>query len=301
MILPRSTLASLAALSLVGAAALVGCSSAQPAPTVSLASLDVAAAFYPLALVAERVGGTHVAVTALARPGVEPHDLELSPSGVRAVREASVVLYLSGFQPSVDDAISSTGAHALDAAASVTLIPAGDQTSGVLDPHFWLDPTLLATYANAVGDEFAALDPAYADDYRANAATLVDDLTSLDRAYASGLASCERTTILTSHEAFGYLAARYGLTQVGLSGIDPEAEPSPARIREVRAIAESTGATTVYVEALVDPRVVDAFAHDAHLTVATLDPVESLVSPGDDYLTIMGRNLTALETGLGCG
>jgi zinc transport system substrate-binding protein len=127
------------------------------------------------------------------------------------------------------------------------------------------------------------------------------DLAATDAAYADRLSSCERTTLLTSHEAFGYLAARYGLTQMGLSGLDPEAEPSPARIREVRDIADSTGATTVFVETIVDPSVVEAFAHDANLAIATLDPIESLTDSDDDYLIVATRNLDALSAGLGCG
>jgi zinc transport system substrate-binding protein len=291
---------TLAAVSLVATVALVGCSPAESTPTSSTTTLEVAAAFYPLQFVAERVGGNHVAVTALAPPGVEPHDLELSPVGVRAVRDADVVLYLAGFQPSVDDAIAATNARGFNAGDSVDLLPPSNAEQGSFDPHFWLDPTLLATFADAVGNEFATLDPANATEYQANAAALVTDLTSLDDEYSAGLAQCERDTILVSHEAFGYLARRYGLVQVGLSGLDPEAEPSPARIREVRDIAESEGATTVYAEALVDPSVVEAFARDAHLVVATLDPVESAIAP-DDYLVIMNRNLTALEVGLGCG
>jgi zinc transport system substrate-binding protein len=253
----------------------------------------VTAGFYPLQFVAERVGGSRVAVTPLAPPGVEPHDLELSPSAVRSVRDSDVVLYLAGFQASIDDAISTTDAHALDAADSVTLVRA--------DPHFWLDPTLLADYATAVGEEFASLDPTHADDYRANASALAAELATADTAYAERLSSCERTTLLTSHEAFGYLAARYDLTQMGLSGLDPEAEPSPARVREVRDVANATGATTVFVETIVDPSVVEAFARDANLAIATLDPIESLTDPDDDYLIVATRNLDALSAGLGCG
>lgn len=292
--------ASRAALVGVLTLGLAACSSADTTSLEPTADLSVAAAFYPLQFVAEQVGGTHVAVVTLAPPGVEPHDLELSPVGVRSVRDADVVLYLSGFQASVDDAVAATQAHGLDAADSVTLLPPSAAEQGAFDPHFWLDPTLLAEYADAVGEEFASLDPAHASDYRANAATLVADLSQLDQEYSVGLASCERDTILTSHNAFGYLARRYGLVQVGLSGIDPEAEPSPARIREVRAIAESVNATTIYAEALVDPSVVEAFASDAHLSVATLDPVENAYAP-DNYLIIMARNLEALSTGLGCG
>jgi zinc transport system substrate-binding protein len=282
--------------------ALAACSTSPartftPVPT----EITVTAAFYPLQFVAELVGGARVTVTALAPPGVEPHDLELSPAAVRSVRDSDVVLYLAGFQASIDDAISTTDAHSLDVADSVTLLPAPEGIALAFDPHFWLDPTLLAEYATAVGEEFASLDPAHADEYRANAVALGVDLATTNAAYAERLASCERTTLLTSHEAFGYLAARYGLTQIGLSGLDPEAEPSPARIREVRDIAESTGATTVFVETIVDPSVVEAFAHDANLAVATLDPIESLTDPADDYLIVATRNLEALSAGLGCG
>jgi zinc transport system substrate-binding protein len=304
-IAPR--LARGASLSLAASLALAGCSS-SPNLTITPvpAEITVAAGFYPLQFVAERVGGAHVSVTALAPPGVEPHDLELSPSAVRGVRSSDVVLYLSGFQPAVDDAIASTGANALDASASVTLRPSLGGVDVALDPHFWLDPTLLAAYAGAVGADFAALDPANATDYLANAAALEDDLTALDASYSSGLATCQHSTILVSHDAFGYLAARYRLTQVGLSGLDPEAEPTPFRIREMRTLAKASGATTIFIEPLVDPSVVEAFAADAQLAVATLDPVESLVAVGNsgdsagDYLTVMTRNLTTLEAGLGC-
>ncbi len=284
---------------------LAACSSPNSVPSAPTADLSVAAAFYPLQFVAERVGGEHVSVTPLAPPGVEPHDLELSPAAVRTIRASDVVLYLSGFQASVDDAVATTGAPALDVADSVTLHPAPDGLALSFDPHFWLDPTLLAAYAGAVGDEFAALDPDNADEYRANAASLEGDLADLDTSFSSGLATCDRRTILTSHEAFGYLAARYDLTQVGLSGLDPEAEPSPAKIREARSIAASSGATTVFIEALVDPSVVEAFASDAGLTVATLDPIESLVATdlvaNPSYITAMQQNLSALTTALGCG
>ena len=301
-----------AALALGAVLALAGCS-ASPAQTSAAApaAITVAAGFYPLQFVAERVGGSRVEVTELAPPGVEPHDLELSPSAVRAVRAADVVLYLPGFQAAVDDAIASTGAHALDASASVALRPLPGGHAGALDPHFWLDPTLLATYAGAVGAEFAAIDPAHAAEYLANASTLQGDLAALDASYSSGLASCDRPTILVSHDAFGYLASRYGLTQVGLSGLDPEAEPTPFRIRQMRALAAASGATTVFIEPLVDPSVVEAFAADAHLAVATLDPVESLGAaksgasaksgePAANYLTVMTHNLATLEAGLGC-
>lgn len=288
------------ALGAVVSLGLTACSSPDSSSPSDTSNLTVAAAFYPLQFIAERIGGNPVKVITLTPPGAEPHDLELSPSGVREVRDADIVLYISGFQPKVDDAIAATGAKGFDVSDVIDLIGGGERNVGT-DPHFWLDPILLTDYADAVTEEYTTLDPVHADVYRTNNASLTADLAELDTLYADGLSTCERDTILTSHEAFGYLALRYGLTQVGLSGINPDAEPSPSRIREIRDFATSVGATTVFVETLVDPSVVEAFAYDAGLEVATLDPIGGLVEEGDDYLIIMHRNLDVLKAGLGCG
>lgn len=300
----------LSASALAGAAlTLTACSGASDeAYDRANSDLTVAAAFYPLAYVASAVAGEHSYVQELTTPGVEPHDLELSPSTVRKMQQADVVVYLSGFQAAVDDAISSTGVHAFDAESVVDLEPAGahghegadhNHDHDTVDPHFWLDPTLLAGYATAVGTEFATLDPDHADDYAANAAELVSELSDLDASFSAGLAQCERSEIFVIHEAFGYLTARYGLHQEGLSGIDPEAEPSPSRVREVRDQMAAKGATTIFAESQVSTRVAKALAADAGVATAVLNPVESVVGE-DTYMTVMNRNLATLRTALDC-
>ncbi|WP_084103284.1 metal ABC transporter substrate-binding protein [Demequina sp. NBRC 110056] len=307
----------------LGTLLLAGCSGAEAdgeASPESDASLTVAAAFYPLQYVAEHVGGELVAVEALMPPGVEPHDAELSPAVVRSLQTMDTVLYLSEFQPAVDDAIATTDARALDAHHIVDEHAAAHEDEGhedevhedeadhadedghdhgSSDPHFWTDPTLLAAYAEDVAAEFAELDPAGADTYAANAEALVAELTALDEDFQAGLASCERDDIFVSHEAFGYLAERYDLHQEGVAGLDPEAEPSPARIREIRELVAETGATTVYSESLVDASAIEALAADAGVQTAVLDPVEG-VTGDDDYIAVMTRNLDALKDGLGC-
>lgn len=293
----------------VGAAGVLLLSACSATPSAAGDGLTIAASFYPLQYVAEHVAGDAGTVIALAQPGVEPHDLELSPNAVRELDAADLVLYLSEFQPAVDDAISSTGAAAFDAAETIALHEAeehGDEEEGedehahgANDPHFWLDPTLLATYATAVGEELGRIDPDNAATYTANAAALVAELTGLDEEFTAGLAQCERREIFVSHEAFGYLAERYDLTQVGIAGVDPEAEPSPARLLEIRALVEDHGATTIYTESLVNPAVAESIARDTGATTAVLDPVES-VTGDDDYAGVMARNLDALRTGLAC-
>lgn len=302
---PRTTRARTApavAAAVAAAAGLAGCSPAGAEDSPH----DVVAAFYPLQFVAERVGGTHVAVTSLTPPGGESHDLELSPSAVSGLGDADLVVYLSGFQAATDAAVAATSpARVVDAAeaAGPEVGPDGvaPGTGSSLDPHFWLDPTRLADVARQVADALAEVDPAHADEFATAADDLVADLDALDAELAAGLAACRGATLVASHEAFGYLAQRYGLHQVGLSGIDPEVEPSPARLRDVAATVEAEGVRTLYFETLTSPKVTQTLADDLGVATAVLDPLEGLAEDdARDYLGVMRGNLAALTTGLTC-
>lgn len=290
---------------------LAGCQSGPTKP----GTVDVLASFYPLQLVSERVGGDHVTVQSLTPPGAEPHDVELSPAQVAKLSSADLVVYLSGFQAAVDDAIDQTGPQdVLDAADEVTLEPAHDHDEhagedehaddghehGDLDPHFWLDPTRLAAVVPAVEQRLAALDPEHADEFAANAAALTQELTALDEDYAAGLRTCEQRTFVTSHAAFGYLAERYDLEQVAISGVDPEAEPSPARLAEVEREVRARGVSTIFFETLVSPKVARTLAADLGVRTAVLDPIEGVTEEGSDYFSVARDNLQALRVALSC-
>lgn len=273
-------------------AALGACSAG--ADDASDGRVEVLASFYPLQYVAERVGGNDVVVSSLTPPAAEPHDLELSPGQVRSIGEVDLVVYLSEFQNATDEAVAARAPeHVVDA------IAATDRASA--DPHFWLDPTRLAAVAQDVADELALVDPDNALAYQERADALAADLTTLDGEYAATLARCEGATLVTSHEAFGYLADRYGLLQEGISGIDPDAEPSPARLREVRSIVEAADVSTLFFEVLVSPKVTQTLADDLGVTTAVLDPLEGHVDEQVDYLEVMRANLVALDAGLTCG
>ena len=257
--------------------------------------MPVTAAFYPLQFVAERVGGEHVRVTGLTKPGVEPHDLELTPKAVGSLARAKAVVYLAGFQPAVDQAVRT---QAPDAGVDVT--PAA-RLSGK-DPHFWLDPTRLADVATALADDFARRDPANAADYRANAAALVAYLDGLDAEFRAGLAQCRTRELVTGHAAFGYLADRYDLHQEGVAGVSPDIEPDAATLRDLSAHVRDAGVSTVYSESLVSPALAETVAREAGATVAVLDPLEGITdaSRGRDYLEVMRANLATLRAGQEC-
>ena len=272
-----------------------GCAAADAGHAADDGRMPVAAAFYPLEFVAERVGGEHVRVTGLTKPGVEPHDLELTPKAVGSLAHAKAVVYLAGFQAAVDQAVRTQAPDAgVDVTPSARLIGK--------DPHFWLDPTRLADVATALADDLARRDPANAADYRANAAALVSDLDRLDADFRTGLAQCRTRELVTGHAAFGYLADRYGLHQEGVAGMSPDIEPDAATLRDLSAHVRDAGVSTVYAESLVSPALAETVAREADVQVAVLDPLEGITdaSKGRDYLEVMRANLATLRAGQEC-
>ncbi|HEV2087917.1 MAG TPA: metal ABC transporter substrate-binding protein [Cryptosporangiaceae bacterium] len=303
----RRALAALAASALAATVA-AGCG--VPAGSSPGGRLDVVAAFYPLQFVTEQVGGDRVAVRNLVPPGTEPHDLELSPRQVAELGSADQVVYLKGFQPALDDAVADQAADkALDVAAVQPLatgyvpIEAGElhQDEKGTDPHVWLDPIRLAAIADTVAARLAALDQPHAARYTANATALRTRLTSLDAQFAKALADCAQRTIVVSHNAFGYLAARYRLTQVPITGLTPEEEPSPARLAEVARYAKDHHVRVIFFETLVSPKVARTLADEVGATAKVLDPIEGLAEGSTgDYFSAMRANLATLRDALRC-
>ncbi|WP_124265789.1 metal ABC transporter substrate-binding protein [Streptomyces sp. ADI98-10] len=323
----------------LGLTALSACSTSDAADGSDGGKLKVTASFYPMQFLAEKIGGEHVAVTSLTKPGVEPHDLELTPRQIGSISESDYVLYLKGIQPVVDDAILQSGVkNTVDAATLTTLEDHGSEVSGHdghegeeehgheeeahqeeaheehsegdghnhgeeggADPHIWLDPVKYAEVAKGVGKSLEKADPDHAADYKKNTDALVAELGELNTAYETGLKNTSTKTFITTHSAFGYLAERYGLTQQGIAGIDPEAEPSPARIQEIHTIAEKEKATTVFFETLASDRTAKTLAKDTGLKTDVLDPLEGITkkSQGADYIEVMESNLVALQKALG--
>ncbi len=306
IVMSKRLLALLAA-PLVAAPLLAGCTQSSASES---GALDVVAAFYPLQYVAEQVGGDHVTVTNLVKPGAEPHDLELSPKQVAAITDADLALYLAGFQPAVDEAVTD---HAEDKSLdAATVQPLSDGfvplEEGELhedekgkDPHVWLDPTRLAGIADAVAEKLGDVDPDNAADYTANAKTLRGTLETLDGEFEAGLATCQQKTIVVSHNAFGYLASRYGLTQVAITGLTPEDEPSPGRVAEVTKFARSNKVRAIFFETLVSDKVAKTLADEVGAKAEVLDPLEGLEEgSSDDYVSVMRKNLATLRGALAC-
>ncbi|MEU9389485.1 metal ABC transporter substrate-binding protein [Streptomyces sp. NPDC048324] len=306
---------AVAAVTALGLGSLTACSG-DSAAAADTGKFDVVASFYPMAFLAERIGGTHVHVTSLTQPGQEPHDLEISARQTAQLQDSDAVLYLKNLQPSVDDAVAQSEVKTkIDAASLTSLEKHGNEVGGHaashdgsendelsgLDPHIWLDPVRYAQVAEGVGKAFQKADPKHAADYRKNTAALVKKLDALNTEFKDGLAHTKSKVFITTHAAFGYLAERYGLTEEAINGLDPESEPSAARVKQLETMAKADGVTTVFYETLVSDKTAKTIASDAGLKTDVLDPIEGITSKsrGTDYFSVQEANLKALQSALG--
>lgn len=278
------------------------------------APISVMAAFYPLQYAAEQVGGSDVTVTGLTPPGAEPHDVELTPQQIAEVSEADLILYIKGFQPAVDEAVAQVAPDkAVDVSQGITLLKGEDHHEGeaagaghsgaesATDPHIWLDPLNMVTIADTITARLGEIQQDNSTTFAANAATLDQQLTDLDEQWSAQTEQCASRDLVVSHEAFGYLAKRYGFTQLGISGLSPEAEPSPAKVAEVTDFVRKNNVKTIYFETLVDPKVAETVATETGAATAVLDPLEGLPEGSDEtYLTVMQQNLATVVAGQPC-
>ncbi|WP_460743275.1 metal ABC transporter substrate-binding protein [Mariniluteicoccus endophyticus] len=333
--IPRALGAALTVPALLLASACGG-SGTQPGGGTQPGQLKVVTAFYPLQYAAERVAGSDAKIENLTQPGAEAHDLELSPKQIAALSDADVVVYLKGFQPAVDKAIEQAKPKkVVDMASVVKMHPTTksgehdhehgdehgeDETAtpgatdehggeeheehdhGGVDPHAWLDPNNMGQLTHAVGAAFGEARPEKRDAFTQNAEAAEKDLKSLDDSFKAALKNCKRREFVTSHQAFGYLAEAYGLKQIGIRGLSPDEEPSPARIAEVQKLAKEHGVTTIFYEQLVSPAVSESLARDLQLKTDVLDPLEGLTdkSKGKNYVEVMQSNLKSLQAANEC-
>jgi zinc transport system substrate-binding protein len=334
---PTVVRATVATVALTGALGLGACSTA---PASGGAGSPIVTSFYPIQFATQQVVGDAAQVTVLTRPGAEPHDLELAPQDIGGMTKARLVVYADGFQPAVDEAVGLVdGTKVLDVADAANLVPAGgdmdgqggehdgahdgeqatghagesaeehaghdehpEHGHGTDDPHFWLDPSRYAAVAEAISARLSKDDPSRAATYARNTAAFVEKLSQLDEEMRIGLRQCRTTQLVTSHGAFGYLAARYGLHQQGITGISPEAEPSATALKAVADLVRTARVTTIYQETLVEPHFAQTVAESTGAKVATLDPIEGITSTtrGSDYFEVMRSNLVTLREGQGC-
>ncbi|MFA4814817.1 MAG: pseudouridine synthase [Candidatus Gracilibacteria bacterium] len=286
---------------------LVGC--AQINGEQGSEKLQVAASIYPLAFFAEQIGGDLIEVTTLVPQGFEPHDFEPSPNDLKTLYNADLVVYngaaLEPWLEDVEPDLTENGVKLFKATDSVELISLGEEDGG-WDPHVWLDPIRAEMIVQSLASTLATLDSENAEVYQNNANVIAGELDKLDENFsmALGLLSCSAREFVTAHAAFAYLADRYGLTMIPISGVNPHDEPSIKDLEEISKIVKEHGLTTIYMETLMSPAYAETISEETGASLLVLNPLEGLttedIAAGENYFTIMRRNFGNLKVGFVC-
>lgn len=260
--------------------------------------IKVTASFYPLAFVAQKVGGKLVKVTQITPGGVEPHDYEPTPQDLASISDSKIFI-MSGY--GIDgwaDNVSQNLKNTLAVKATTKIAMNGK------DPHVWLNPITFISEVEVVRDAFIQADPINKDKYILNAAGLINDLKGLDGEFKDGLKECKLNKIITSHDAFSYMSKQYNFGSMPIAGISPDEEPSPKSLADLSDLAKKNNIKYIFFETLVSPKLADTIAKEIGAKTLVLNPIEGVTQDeaklGKDYLILMQENLKNLRTALQC-
>lgn len=280
-------------IALVAWAMLIGYKAMQARRAASTKTV-VAATFYPLAEFAKKIGGTWIDVITIVPPGTEPHDFEPNIQQVAEIYKAGLFIYNGA---GLDNW---AGKIASDLPKNRTI----RAVEGEADPHTWLDPILAASEAEKISQALEETDPAHKADYQKNLRRYQTELGWLDKQFRLTLDNCRRREIITSHQAFFYLAKRYNLKVYSISGISPEEEPSPGKMAEISQLVQNTGIKYIFFETLSSPKIAQTIAQETGAKTLVFNPLEGLtaeqIAAGEDYISVQQMNLNNLKIALEC-
>ncbi len=288
-----------------------GCYNGGTAPT-NQNQMKVVATVYPVYEFTKQIGGDKINLTLMTPVGAEPHDWEPTAKDLVKIHEAKLFIYQgNGLEPWVGKLLTQNKTTAAIAASEniPTLAAVGDEENDqpaldqpVADPHLWLDPVLAQQEVKNIRDALMSADPDNEDFYHDNAEKLLGRLSDLDKQYRDSTSKFTRKDIVTTHAAFAYLTKRYGLNQVPLMGLAPDAEPTPEKIAQVSEFCKTHAVKAVFFETLVSPKLAEVIGRESGVTTLALNPIEGLTADelkaGQDYFSIMKENLTNLEAAL---
>lgn len=262
--------------------------------------IKVTASFYPLYFLASEIGGDKVIVENIIPLGSEPHDFEPTAKQLADISQSNIFI-LNG------DNLEAWGqkvANNLDKKTVFVITATNGLSLKTTDPHVWLDPISFKKEAENIEQGYVQAAPAQSGYFRTNLARVLKTLDLLDREYRNGLKNCKTRNFITSHAAFSYLALRYGLNQIPLSGLSGEDELSGKQMVEIIDTIKKENLKTIFIERLESPKIAQTIASEAGVKTLILDPIEGLTVENEqkkeNYLTLMMENLQNLKEGLEC-
>ena len=310
---------------------LAACTS--PAPEESVApteedKLQVVTTFYPMYDFTKQVAQENADVSVLVPSGTDTHGFEPSAKDVAQIQEADVFVYNSAemetWVPSILESIDTTALIIVNASEGIELLEgshsdeeehdheheddhdhegeddhAHEEHSHEVDPHIWLDPVLAQEEVMNIKEGLVEANPENEAAYTENAEAFQTELQQLDEEYAAAFENAENRTFVTQHAAFAYLAERYDLHQVAISGLSTDAEPSPSELTEMTNFINAQNVEYIYFGKTTSSAISETLANETDTQLAVLDPIEGITQAdqeaGIDYLQAMRNNLDALK------
>lgn len=289
----------------------------------------IVTSFYPLGQFAQQVGGNQTEVSVIVPAGVEPHEYEPTPQDIASIYTADIfiangagidawatkiqadlekkgvqVIIMSQALGFDDGDVADAHDHADEDHATADAHDHNTEDHDALDPHFWLDPILTQKEVGIIKDALIKVDVKNQEMYTQNTETYTQQLQLLDQSYASKLAMCENKTVVTSHNAFNYLALRYQFETLSIAGFSPESEPSTRQLADLATLARQKKIRYIFFETLVSPRLAQTLADEIGAQTLVFNPLEGLtdeeVAQGKTYLTVMEENLNNLQLAMNC-
>jgi len=279
------------------------------AASANSSNLNVVASFYPLFDFAKNVGGNRVTVSVLIPPGIEPHEYEFAPADMQKMSNADVFIYngagLEPWVPQLLEGIGNANLLSVDSSADIPLITSQDADAPGDDPHVWIDPVLAKKQVIAIRDAFIVKDPEGRLIYEANAAAYLTKLDVLDASFRSAMANCANRDVFITHATLAYFCKEYNCTQFPIEGVNAEAEPLPADLANFIEQAKEDNVTSVFVEPQFDPRAAQTIASEINGTTVVFNSVHGLTTEqqdaGENYLSLMNKNIQVVKNALRCG
>jgi zinc transport system substrate-binding protein len=263
--------------------------------------VHIVTSFYPLGQFAQQVGGNLSEVSVIVPAGVEPHEYEPTPQEIASIYAADIFIANGA---GIDPWAIKIQADLENKGVKVIMMSQVLGFDDATDPHFWIDPLLAQKEVNSIKDTIVQVDIKNQEAYTQNTEAYIHQLQLLDQLYASKLALCENRAVVTSHNAFNYLALRYKFKALSIAGFSPESEPSTQQLARLAILARQKNMRFIFFETLVSPRLAQTLADEIGAQTLVFNPLEGLtdeeVAQGKNYITIMEENLNNLQLAMNC-
>ncbi len=276
--------------------------------------IKVSTSFYPLYYFASEIGGDKAEVKNITPAGTEPHEYEPTSQDIARIENSSLLILNGGVEAwgdKIKENLKGTNVKIVIVGEGLLTKEITEEGEAAQDPHIWLDPKLVKKEVKKITEGYIEVDPANSNFYKNNQKQLDVKLDQLDLMYEQGLKNCATRDFITSHEAFAYLAQRYNLSQISISGLSPDEEPSSQQLAEVADFARKNNVKYIFFETLVSPKLSETIANEVGAQTLVLDPIEGLSDDdiaqglpagqaGKNYFTVMEDNLKNLQIALEC-